>query len=53
LKQALNQPWQPEQDGFEFSNAELTLWMRRRELTDQANDFKFNGYLPETADSDS
>ena len=30
LKQALNQPWQPEQDGFEFSNAELTLWMRRR-----------------------
>jgi hypothetical protein len=53
LKQALNRPWQPEQDGFEFSNAELTLWMRRRELIDQANDFKFNGYLPETADSDS
>ena len=47
LKQALNQPWQPEQDGFEFSNAELSLWMRRRELMEQANDFKFNGYLPD------
>ena len=51
LKQALNQPWQPEQDGFEFSNAELTLWMRRCELIEQANDFKFHGWLPETADS--
>jgi hypothetical protein len=47
LKQALNQPWQPEQDGFEFSTDELTLWMRRRDLIEQANDFKFHGYLPD------
>jgi hypothetical protein len=53
LKQAVNQPWQPEQDGFEFSSAELTLWMRRRELIDQANDFKFHGWLPETAGANS
>ena len=46
LKEALNQPWQPEQDGFEFSNAELTLWMRRRELTKQAEDFKKHDHLP-------
>jgi hypothetical protein len=52
LKQALNQPWQPEQDGFEFSTQELTLWMSRRQLIEQANDFKYHGYLPETADSD-
>ena len=32
LKQALNQPWQPEQHGFEFSLYELTLWMERRQL---------------------
>ena len=50
LKQALNQPWQPEQDGFEFSNAELTLWMHRCDLIEQANDFKFNGYLPDPED---
>jgi hypothetical protein len=50
LKQALNQPWQPEQDGFEFSNAELSLWMRRCELIEQANDFKFHGWLPDPED---
>ena len=49
LKQALNQPWQPEQDGFEFSNAELSLWMSSRQLAEEANDFKFHGWLPETA----
>jgi hypothetical protein len=53
LKQALNQPWQPEQDGFEFSSPELTLWMRRCELIEQANDFKFHGWLPETAGANS
>ena len=45
LKQALNQPWQPEENGFEFSTDELTLWMRRRELIEQANDLKYHGYL--------
>jgi hypothetical protein len=53
LKQALNQPWQPEENGFEFSLKDLTFWMERVQLIDQANDFKFHGYLPETADSDS
>jgi hypothetical protein len=47
LKQALNQPWQPEQNGFEFSLPELTLWMERRRLKEQADDFKYRGYLPE------
>ena len=46
LKQALNQPWQPEQDGFEFSLHDLTLWMDRRQLIEQADDFKFHGWLP-------
>jgi hypothetical protein len=47
LKQALNQPWQPEQDGFEFSSQELTLWMERHRLKEQAGDFKYHGYLPD------
>ena len=47
LKQALNQPWQPEQNGFEFSSQELTLWMERRQLQEPADDFKYHGYLPE------
>jgi hypothetical protein len=50
LKQALNQPWQPEPDGFEFSNAELTLWMRRRQLAEQANDFEYHDRLPDPED---
>jgi hypothetical protein len=45
LKQALNEPWQPEENGFEFSTDELTLWMRRRELIEQAHDLKYHGYL--------
>jgi hypothetical protein len=49
LKQALNQPWQPEQHGFEFSTQELTLWMERRRLKEQADDFKYHGWLPEPA----
>jgi hypothetical protein len=48
LKQALNQPWQPERDGFEFSNAELALWMRRRDLAKQAEEFEYHGRLPST-----
>jgi hypothetical protein len=46
LKQALNQPWQPEQDGFEFSNEELKLWMRRRQLQKEADNFKNRRRLP-------
>ena len=46
LKEALTQPWQPGEHGFEFSDAELTLWMNRRQLTDQAHDFEYHGRLP-------
>jgi hypothetical protein len=46
FKQALNQPWQPEQDGFEFSNEELNLWMRRRQLREEADNFKNRRRLP-------
>jgi hypothetical protein len=53
LKQALNQPWQPEQNGFEFSSAELTLWMHRRQLEEEANDFQYHGHLPSEADDPS
>jgi hypothetical protein len=45
LKQTLNRPWQPEQDDFEFSNAERTPWMRRRRLTRQAQDLKYHDRL--------
>jgi len=50
LKQELRQPWRPEQNGLEFSNDELTLWMRRRQLTEQAKDFKIHGWLPDPED---
>jgi hypothetical protein len=46
LKQALAEPWLPEDDGFEFSDRELTLWIRRRELAQQARDFEYGGRLP-------
>ena len=46
LKEALNQPWQPGQSGFEFSDGELTRWIGRRQLTEQARDFKYHGRLP-------
>ena len=46
LKEALDQPWQPGQGGFEFSDADLTLWMDRRQLKNQAHDFEYRGRLP-------
>ena len=46
LKEALTQPWQPEEDGFEFSSARLAGWMRRRQLTQEAEDFEYHGQLP-------
>ena len=46
LTEALTQPWQPSEHGFEFSNAELTLWIDRRQLTEQARDFAYDGRLP-------
>jgi hypothetical protein len=50
LKEAMNQPWQPDQcgsdGGFEFSDRDLTLWMGRLQLTKQAHEFKYYGRLP-------
>jgi len=46
LKQALAEPWQPEQNGFEFSSREMTVWMRRRQLIQEAQTFDFIGRLP-------
>ncbi|HLH42093.1 MAG TPA: hypothetical protein VKV74_03830 [Bryobacteraceae bacterium] len=46
LKKALDQPWQPESDGFEFSTSDLTAWLARRELIQQARDFQLRGRLP-------
>jgi hypothetical protein len=43
----LDEPWKPEQHGFEFSSRELNLWMDRRELIKQAREFDFHGCLPE------
>jgi hypothetical protein len=48
LKETLDEQWAPEQSGFEFSIAELTGWMDRRDLTDQACRFEFYGDLPGT-----
>ena len=47
LKEAIQQPWQPEQDGFEFSSRHLAVWMRRRSLLQEAEDFHYHGELPQ------
>ena len=39
----MNQLWQP---GFESSDGESTLWIERRQLTEQARDFEYHGRLP-------
>jgi hypothetical protein len=46
LKEALGQPWKPEDDGFEFSSSHLFAWIHRAELTQQADHFKYRGQLP-------
>ena len=46
LKEAQKQPWQPEENGFEFSIADLTRWVRRRQLIQEAEDFEYHGQLP-------
>jgi hypothetical protein len=33
LKEALRQPWEPHDDGFEFSSHDLTVWRGRTKLT--------------------
>jgi len=50
LKEALEEAWEPEADGFEFSTGELTRWMDRRDLIQQARNFDFRGRLPNTGD---
>jgi len=37
LKQALGQPWQPQDDGFEFSDQQLSSWIERCPLKKHAN----------------
>jgi hypothetical protein len=39
-------PWRPEESGFEFSSAQLTAWMSRRQLTKDAEDFYYHDRLP-------
>jgi hypothetical protein len=46
LKEALHQPWQPRDDGFEFSPEDLTVWMRRAKLIDDANMYRYADLLP-------
>ena len=48
LKQAQNQNWRPEDDGFDFSSVELTAWTTRRRLLDDARTFQHHGRLPES-----
>jgi hypothetical protein len=47
LKEALDEEWQPEENGFEFSNSHLGAYMRRRQLVRDAEDFHYHGELPE------
>ena len=46
LKEALQQPWEPEQDGFEFSSRHLAAWMRRHSLDQQADEFHSRSRKP-------
>src|SRR5258708_19786212 len=46
LKEALDEPWQPQDDGFEFSSQQLSAWTERVQLIQQADDFDFDGRLP-------
>jgi hypothetical protein len=46
LKEALDEPWQPRDDGFEFSTEDVTAWRRRKELDNAALTFFINGSLP-------
>jgi hypothetical protein len=46
LKEALRQPWDPHENGFEFSAEDLTVWMRRVKLINQAEMYRRAGLLP-------
>jgi hypothetical protein len=47
LKEALNEEWAPEQNGFDFSSAELDDYICRRQLTKEAENFHYRGRLPD------
>jgi hypothetical protein len=46
LKEALHEPWDPRDDGFEFSAEDVTARIRRVELDNAALMFFINGTLP-------
>jgi hypothetical protein len=46
LKKALRQPWDPHEDGFEFSAEDLTVWMRRAKLSNDAEMYVHAAILP-------
>jgi hypothetical protein len=46
LKEALREPWEPHDDGFEFSWLDLTVWMHRTKLRNDAATFRNIGRLP-------
>jgi len=48
MKQAMGEPWQPEDDGFVFSSEELSVWTRRRDLIEQGHKFRLYRRLPES-----
>jgi hypothetical protein len=50
LKDALNEEWEPEEDGFEFSSLELDDWRYRRQLIREADDFHYHDKLPPPSD---
>jgi hypothetical protein len=45
LKEAQRRPWDPREDGFEFSAEDLTVWMRRIKLTNDAEMYRRTGFL--------
>jgi hypothetical protein len=49
LKEALKKPWQPRDDGFEFSTEDVTVWLRRKTLDYEAENFLRHRRLPDPA----
>ncbi len=45
LKEAQRQPWDPRGDGFEFSWHDLTVWMGRTKLENDADMYRRTGFL--------
>jgi len=49
MKQAMGQPWKPEDAGFEFSNEKLFASTHRSLLSQQALDYRVHGSLPQNS----